>query len=139
MTTVPRSGEAARVPSVVPSARGLDHRDRLGQPRVERLEDAGLHRRRGVPVDRPHRAHALGHPGGSAGGRVAHQLVDHPGRDAVVLQPGREGVPEVVGAAQVQAEQMPLRPRPADGSQIGMAQAVAGRVREWTPFPMARW
>jgi hypothetical protein len=26
---------------------------------------------------------------------VAHRLVDHPGGDAVVLQPGREGVPEV--------------------------------------------
>jgi hypothetical protein len=26
---------------------------------------------------------------------VAHRLVDHPGGDTVVLQPGREGVPEV--------------------------------------------
>jgi hypothetical protein len=38
---------------------------------------------------------------------VAHQLIDHPGRDAVVLQPGREGVPQIVPAAQVKADQLP--------------------------------
>jgi hypothetical protein len=37
----------------------------------------------------------------TAAGLVAHQLVDHPGGDAGVLQPGREGVVEVVGAVQV--------------------------------------
>src|SRR4029450_5097630 len=33
ITAALRSGEAPRVPSVVPSARSLDHSDRLGQPR----------------------------------------------------------------------------------------------------------
>jgi hypothetical protein len=37
---------------------------------------------------------------------VAHQLIDHPGRDAFVLQPGREGVPQIVPAAQVKADQV---------------------------------
>jgi hypothetical protein len=38
---------------------------------------------------------------GPSAGLVAHQLVDHPGWDAGVLQPGREGVAKVVGAVQV--------------------------------------
>ena len=40
-------------------------------------------------------------PPGPAACLVAHQLVDDPGRDAGVLQPGREGVAEVVGAVEV--------------------------------------
>jgi hypothetical protein len=59
---------------------------------------------------------------------MAHQLVDHPSRDALIFQPGREGVAEVVGAAQVQAEQVALLPRPSDGTQVGVPQAVAARV-----------
>jgi hypothetical protein len=62
MLADPKSGEAPCVPSPVPSARGLDHRDRLGKPDVERLEDARLHRGRGVPVDGTHRAHLLSRP-----------------------------------------------------------------------------
>jgi hypothetical protein len=38
---------------------------------------------------------------GPAGGLVAHHLVDHPGGDAGVLEPGGEGVAEVVRAVQV--------------------------------------
>jgi hypothetical protein len=60
---------------------------------------------------------------------MAHQLVDHPGRDAVVLQPGREGVAEVMGAAQVQAEQIAVRPRLSDRTQVGVPEAVARCVR----------
>jgi hypothetical protein len=33
---------------------------------------------------------------------VAHEFVDHPGGDAGVLQPGREGVPKVVRSVQVE-------------------------------------
>ena len=33
---------------------------------------------------------------------MAHQLIDHPGRDAGILQPGREGMPQVVRASQPQ-------------------------------------
>ena len=40
-------------------------------------------------------------PPGPAAGLVAHHLVDDPGREAGVLQPGREGVPEVMGAVEV--------------------------------------
>jgi hypothetical protein len=36
---------------------------------------------------------------------VAHQLIDHPGGDAGILQPGREGVAQVVRPMQVQAVQ----------------------------------
>jgi hypothetical protein len=43
---------------------------------------------------------ALPRPG-PAGGLVAHQLIDHSSRDAIVLQPGGEGVAEVMGAVQV--------------------------------------
>jgi hypothetical protein len=35
-------------------------------------------------------------PAAGAAGPVAHQLIDHPTWDAAVLQPGREGVPQVV-------------------------------------------
>ena len=39
---------------------------------------------------------------GTAGaGLMTHQLIDHPGRNAGVLQPGREAVPEVMGAAEI--------------------------------------
>jgi hypothetical protein len=51
---------------------------------------------------------------------MAHQLVDHPSGDAVVLQPGREGVAKVVRAAQVQAEQVALLPRLAERTQVGV-------------------
>jgi hypothetical protein len=44
---------------------------------------------------------------------MAHQLVDHPGRDAGVLQPSGEGVPKVVGAVQVHG----LQQRVADRGQ----------------------
>ena len=59
---------------------------------------------------------------------MTHQLVDHPGRDAVVVQPGREGVPVIMGAAQVQAEKVPLRPRPVDSSQVGVPQVEINRA-----------
>jgi hypothetical protein len=75
--------------------RGGDH-DR--QPRLNRRGDPGGHLRGGVAVMGAHGAAEL--VGAATGGLVAHQLVDHPGRDAGVLQPGREGVPKVVGAAQ---------------------------------------
>jgi hypothetical protein len=69
MATDPRRGKSVCVPSAVPLAGGLDHRDRLGQPRVKRLDDARLHRGRGVPVDGAHRCHAVSRPGRPLGGR----------------------------------------------------------------------
>jgi hypothetical protein len=47
-------------------------------------------------------AHGAAEVLGAAGaGRMTHQLIDHSGRDAFVPQPGRKGVPEVMGTAEV--------------------------------------
>jgi len=48
---------------------------------------------------------------GAAGGLMAHQFVDDPGRDAGVLQPGREGVPRVVGTMQIHGLQQRITGR----------------------------
>ena len=66
---------------------------------LDRRGDPGGHLRGGVAVVGAHGASAL--LAGAAGGLVSHDLVDDPGGDAGVLQPGREGVPEVVGAMQI--------------------------------------
>jgi hypothetical protein len=58
-----------------------------------------LRRWSGVAVVGPDGAGLM--PADASAGLVTHQLVDNLGRDAGVLQPGREGVPEVVGAVQV--------------------------------------
>ena len=77
-------------------------------------------------------------PAGSSAGLVAHQLVNDPGRDAGVLQPGRVGVAEVVGAVQLDRIQQRImgdrqRRPPAgplvlvvvvDGGQAGSVQLV---------------
>jgi hypothetical protein len=73
----------------------------------------------------------------AAGGLVAHQLVDHPGGDAGVLQPGREGVAEVVGAVEVYClqdgmlgswpEGPSLRVR-IDGGDVGRRELGQGAV-----------
>jgi hypothetical protein len=60
------------------------------------VDGPGRHLRGGVPVVGAHGAAAL--LAAAAGRFMAHQLVDDPGRDAGVLQPGGEGVAEVVGA-----------------------------------------
>jgi hypothetical protein len=52
-------------------------------------DDARLHGRGHVPVAQADRAAA---PVLSAAGVVAHQLINHAGGDAAVLQPGREWV-----------------------------------------------
>jgi len=62
---------------------------------------------------------------GDDGGRVAHQLVDHPGRDAGVLQPGRERVPEVMQATHLQAEQALIRRRRMFASDESMHFATS--------------
>jgi hypothetical protein len=48
---------------------------------------------------------------GAAGSFVAHHLVDDRGRDAGILQPGREGVAKVVGAVQIHGLQQRIRGR----------------------------
>jgi hypothetical protein len=56
--------------------------------------------------------------GAAGAGLMAHQLIDHPGRDAIVLQPGREGVPNVVRAPEID--------RLNSGSPEGTAGASVG-------------
>jgi hypothetical protein len=75
--------------------------------------DAGDHCGSRLSVDPAHGTAAGGVVGAAAG--VAHQLVDHPGGDGGVLQPGREGMPQV-RVAQSRPGRPPLRPcRPAAG------------------------
>jgi hypothetical protein len=98
-------------------------RDR--QPLLDCGHHALLHLRRRPPVaeadnaaSRPALSPAAATPG------VAHQLVDHSGRDAGVLQPGRERVPQVVGTAQLEA---------------GDATCLIGRDSEEGVAAMATW
>jgi hypothetical protein len=70
----------------------------------------------GVPVGHPHRTVALA----ASTTLVAHQLVDHPAGDPLVLQPGREGMTKVVWASKVQVGEGSGRDRrePAGASVV---------------------
>jgi hypothetical protein len=59
---------------------------------LDGLDDPGGHLRGGVPVVGADRTAA---EVATAAGQVTHQLINHPGRDAGVLQPGRVGVAEL--------------------------------------------
>jgi hypothetical protein len=59
------------------------------QPLLDGIDDPGGHLRGGVPVVSADRAPAK--VAATAAGLVAHQVVNHPGGDAGVLQPGRVG------------------------------------------------
>jgi hypothetical protein len=54
---------------------------------------------------------------------VTHEFVDDPGRDAGVLQPGREGVPEVVGTAELEVVEVGA----LDGGLVHATDAVSGQ------------
>jgi hypothetical protein len=71
---------------------------RNAQALIDGGQDPSLHLGRQMPVDRPDGA-ATSLPAAGSGGPVAHQLIDHPDRDAGILQPGREGVPQVMRRA----------------------------------------
>jgi hypothetical protein len=64
-----------------------------GEAVIHSLPDTLAHGVGGVPVVPADRAAVLLMPAAP----MAHHLVDHAGRDALVLQPGRECVPQVVG------------------------------------------
>jgi hypothetical protein len=73
------------------------------RPRPALRTPAVLHRpvrRRRLPVDPTHRIAGTALTVAAAG--VAHQLIDDPGGDAGVLQPGGEGMPQVMRATQIQ-------------------------------------
>ena len=102
------------------------NRQRGRQPLLDRGHHPGLHLRGGVPVAEADRA-ALAPAAVAAG--VAHEFVDHPGGDAGVLQPGREGVPQVVGAAQLEVVESVIARgvgrRPA--RRLAVAYLLSGR------------
>jgi len=74
--------------------------ERERQPGVERLDDSGGHLWGGVPVAGADAAATLELPAAAA--LVTHELIDHPGRDAVVLEPGRKAVPKIMRPAKLQ-------------------------------------
>ena len=62
---------------------------------------------------------------------VAHQLVNHPGRDGAILQPDREGVAQVMGAMQVQLGQLaPSHRQPIDAPVVPDRQPRACPTRD---------
>ena len=73
----------------------LGHSKHDRQPPVDGIDYAHGHLRGRVPVVGAHGT-ALVLPA-ATGGLVAHQLIDDPSRDASILQPGGEGVANVVG------------------------------------------
>jgi hypothetical protein len=89
-------------PSVL--KRLLRHSKHNCQPPLYGVDNSGGHLRGGVPIVGAHGAASL--LAAATGGFVAHQLVNDPGGDAGVLQPGREGVPQVMRAPQVQVAQV---------------------------------
>jgi hypothetical protein len=119
------------------------HREAL----LDRCGDAGGHLRRGVAVVGAHGAAAL--LAGAAGSLVPHHLIDDPGGDAGVLQPGREAVADVVGAAQVHGLQQRVagpgqRPPPlltvltSAGDQLGRDEFAQGDLEDgWPNRPAA--
>jgi hypothetical protein len=84
----------------------LRHLDGDRQPDVDRLHDPSGHRRGGVLIAGADAAATLQFP--SAAALVAHQFIDHPGRDAFVLQPGRKAVPKIVGSVKLQVRKIAL-------------------------------
>ena len=68
----------------------LSHADDNHQAILDRHDDPGGHLRGGVAVMGTHSAAQV--LGAAGAGLMAHQLIDYPGREAGVLQPGREAV-----------------------------------------------
>jgi hypothetical protein len=91
------SEHAERLPVWVTLNRQLRDSDHDRQQLLDGLSDPGGHFRGGVSVVGADRAPAKA----AAAAGVAHQLVNHPGRDAGVRQPSRVGVAQVVGAVQL--------------------------------------
>jgi hypothetical protein len=99
-----------------PAQRPSNHHEAL----LHRRGNAGGHLRGGVPVMGPMALPPL--LAGAASTLVPHHLIDDPGRDASVLEPGRERVAKVVGTAQIH----------------GVQQRVAGRGQRPPGLPL-RW
>src|ERR671931_413884 len=84
------------------------------QSLLDRSYDRRLHFRRGPPVGAADEAAtALQFSPAVAAAGVAHQLIDYPSWDAGVLQPGREGMAQVMWAAQPEVGKRVLPRRPA--------------------------
>ena len=79
-------------------------RERNGGPSLDRRDDARLHLGRGPAVAGADLAAVLALLSSAVpAAGMAHQLINHPGGDAGVLQPGRVGVPKVVRASEAEA------------------------------------
>jgi hypothetical protein len=83
---------------------------------------------------RRHRARCVQGEGGRPRWRVAHHLVDHAGRDAVVLQPGGEVVTQVVRPAQVEPVQVGVPSRPGDRPEVVAVLAAGGTGDQAAPL-----
>jgi hypothetical protein len=124
--------------------RQLRYPEHDGQPLLDGVDDSGGHLRGDVPVMSADRTPEVA---ATAAGLVAHEFVNHPGGDAGVLQPGRVGVPEVVGAVQLDRLQQGITgdrqrrppagqrvlvvvvdPGQAGSVQLAAAATVAGRI-----------
>ena len=117
------------------------HREAL----LDRYGDTAGHLRRGVPVVGTHGTAPL--LADAAGGLVPHHLIDDPGGDAGVLQPGREGMAKVVGAVQIHGLQQRVTGRgqrpptlltvlTGAGDQLGRDEFAQGDLdRGWPDSP----
>jgi hypothetical protein len=112
----------------------LRHLQHDGQALLDRGGDPGRHLRGGVPVVGAHGAAAL--LAAATGRLMAHHLIDDPGGDAGVLQPGREGVPKVVGAMQIHLAGLML-----DGVHFADACCVVALAigADGTKVPVGLW
>jgi hypothetical protein len=69
---------------------------------------------------------------------MAHQLIDCPRRDAVILQPGRERMPQVMRATQIEADQVAMPGGLPDRPQVAVAEDIPRRLGEQQPNPDLR-
>ena len=94
------------------------------KPLLDGVDDPGGHLWGGVSVVSADRAPT---EVAAAAGMVAHQLANHSGGDAGVLQPGRIGVAQVVSAMQLDRIQQGItghRQRRPPAGQLGLAVVV---------------
>ena len=98
---------------------------------VQRRGHPGHHRRGRLPIDTAHRA-AAGVAVAAATG-VAHQLINDPRGDGGILQPRREGMPQVMRAPQVEMGEVgppgPGRTRSSGRPPPASWRAIASRTR----------
>jgi hypothetical protein len=120
------------------------NRDWVVNPIVQGGGYAGQHCWGRLAVDAAHQASAGAAVAAAA--RVAYQIVDHPGGDGGVFQPGGEGVPQVMGPLRglgwSRSGEL-FRPLTGCAAARGRSCSVAGRsanerVKHGLPIPFVR-